>query len=313
MKKIKKVKLSDMKETLKFKFWLKLAIYFVLVCVSFVYLKPIFRIISLTFMSGKDVIDPSVDWLPKRPSINNLIVASKVLNLKTTLFNSLWFSSLLAIGQTLIAALTGFALSRYKFKFKNVWFMLILLAFILPVPLLMIPRIIIFLTGQSITSIKLFGTTIPQILMAFTGQGVNSTILILIFYNFFNLIPYSLDEAAMIDGASPGQVFIQIAMKLSSTTVFVVFLFAFVWNWNETYITGTLLGTGLRLLPAQLNAFDSMFAAFATGVRDNPEFKLNEAYKMAATLISITPLLILYGFVQKQFIQGIENTGITGE
>jgi len=310
---MKKLKLPELKTTLKLGFWLKLALYFVLVCVSFIYLKPIFRMISFAFMSGKDVIDPSVDWVPKRPSIQNLQIAARVLNLKSTLFNSLWFSSLLAIGQTVVAALTGFALSRFNFKFKKVWFVLILLAFILPVPVLLIPRIIIFLTGQSMTSIKLFGTTIPQILMAYTGQGVNSTILILIFYNFFNLIPYSLDEAAMIDGASPMQVFVQIAMKLSASTVLVVFLFSFVWNWNETYMTGTFLGAGLRLLPAQLNAFDSMFSAFATGVRDNPEFKLNEAYKMSATLISIIPLLVLYGFVQKQFIQGIENTGITGE
>ena len=70
----------------------------------------------------------------------------------------------------------------------------------------------------------------------------------------------------------------------------------------------------MELLPAKLSVFDSQFegaANAATGSGGN--YKINEAYKMAATLISIAPLLVLYGFVQKQFIQGIENTGITGE
>jgi len=161
---------------------------------------------------------------------------------------------------------------------------------------------------------NLIGTPIPQIVMALLGQGVNSTILILIFYNFFNLIPYSLDEAAMIDGASSIQVFIQIVMKISASTVLVVFLFSFVWNWNETYITATLMGkSGIQLLPAKLNMFDSAFQTYANAGRNSAVFRINEAYKMSATLISITPLLILYAFVQRQFIQGIENTGITGE
>jgi multiple sugar transport system permease protein len=264
-------------------------------------------------MSTKDVIDPSVDWLPKSPSINNLKVAGTVLDLKKTLVNSIWFSAVLAIAQTVVSALTGFALSRYDFKFKKIWIIMIIMAFIIPVPLLMIPRLMMFISAQNFLGFNLIGTPIPQILMALFGQGVNSTILILIFYNFFNLIPYSLDEAAMIDGASPKQIFIQIAMRLSATTVLVVFLFSFVWNWNETYVTGTLVRNSIELLPAKLNMFDSAFQTYAAAGRGNAEFRINEAYKMSATLISITPLLLLYSFVQKRFIQGIENTGITGE
>lgn len=308
-----KAKLIRIIRARKFHTFMKLCIYFVLVCVSYVYLEPILKMISMTFMSTKDVIDPSVDWLPKSPSINNLKVAGTVLDLKKTLVNSIWFSAVLAIAQTVVSALTGFALSRYDFKFKKIWIIMIIMAFIIPVPLLMIPRLMMFISAQNFLGFNLIGTPIPQILMALFGQGVNSTILILIFYNFFNLIPYSLDEAAMIDGASPKQIFIQIAMRLSATTVLVVFLFSFVWNWNETYVTGTLVRNSIELLPAKLNMFDSAFQTYAAAGRGNAEFRINEAYKMSATLISITPLLLLYSFVQKRFIQGIENTGITGE
>ncbi|MBR6396598.1 MAG: carbohydrate ABC transporter permease [Lachnospiraceae bacterium] len=292
----------------------KAIIYFVLICFSYIYLYPILEMISKSFMSAKDVIDPSITWIPKHPSINNFKVAAGVLNLKKTFIGSLWFSGVMALAQTIVSAMTGFAMSRYNFRFKNVWLVLILVAFIIPTTLLVIPRLMLFMTAQNTTGIQLIGTPIPQLLMALLGQGVNGTILILIFYNFFNLIPYSLDEAAMIDGAGPLQVFFHVAVKLSLSTVLVVFLFAFVWNWNETYVTGTFVRSSIALLPQRLNMFDSVFATYASsGGAGGGEMKLNEAYKMAGTFISILPLLVLYGFVQKQFIQGIENTGITGE
>lgn len=289
----------------------KLLIYFVLICVSFVFLQPIFRIISKTFMSSADVIDPAVEWLPKKFSISNLKVAANVLKLPKTLVNTILFSGVLAFCQTLVSALTGYALSRFNFRFKHFWFVMILLAFIIPVPVLMIPRLMMFVSAQEALNFTLIGTPVPQLLMALLGQGVYSTVLILIFNNFFNMIPHVLDEAAMIDGAGPLKVFYHVVLRMSLSTILVVFLFSFVWNWNETYITGTLLRNSIELLPTKLSLFNKDFESAASAA--GSAFKINEAYKMAATFISIAPLLILYAFVQKRFIQGIENTGITGE
>ena len=289
----------------------KLLIYFVLICISFVFLQPIFRIISKTFMSTADVIDPAVEWLPKKFSLGNLKVAANVLKLSKTLRNSILFSGVLAICQTTVSALTGYALSRFRFRLKNFWFVMILLAFIIPVPVLMVPRLMMFVSFQETIKFTLIGTPIPQVLMALLGQGVYSTVLILIFNNFFNMIPHVLDEAAMIDGAGPLKVFYYVVVRMSLSTILVVFLFSFVWNWNETYITGTLLKNSIELLPSKLSLFNSEFDSVASA--SGSAFKINEAYKMAATFISIAPLLVLYAFVQKRFIQGIENTGITGE
>ncbi len=102
------------------------------------------------------------------------------------------------------------------------------------------------------------------------------------------------------------KVFYHVAIRLSLSTILVVFLFSFVFNWNETYTTNTMLRNAVELLPIKLSLFDN---EASTGGANS----INEAYKMAATLISIAPLLILYALVQRQFIQGIENTGITGE
>lgn len=307
--------LMKVKKKHDFKWWrnliAKIAIYFVLICVGFVYLEPIFEIIAKSIMSADDIIDPSVSWIPKNLSLNNLKVASQVLKLGSTLRNTVLWSGGLALAQTLVSAMTGYALSRYEFKFRNLWFVMIVLAFIVPTPVTMIPRLMMFVTVQEATAVQLIGTAIPQVAMAVLGQGVFSTVLILIFYTAFNMIPKVLDEAAQIDGASSMKIFWFIVVKMSATTILVVFLFSFVWNWNETYITGTLLRNNIELIPAKLSMFNSEFEGAVSA--QGGAFRLNKAYKMAATLISISPLLLLYVFVQKQFIQGIENTGVTGE
>lgn len=289
----------------------QIAIYFILICIGFVYLEPILEIIAKTFMSADDIVDPSTTWIPKQLSLDNLKIAADVLKLESTLISTIAFSAVMALMQTFVSALTGFALSRYAFRGKNLWFVMVVLTFIIPVPVLMIPRLMMFVMGQDATGIQLVGTALPQGMMALLGQGVYSAVLILIFYTSFNMIPRVLDEAAEIDGASVFKVFWFVVVRISASTILVVFLFAFVWNWNETYITGTLLRGHIALLPEKLSLFNSEFDSVVSAA--GSAFKLNEAYKMAATLLSISPLLIMYAFVQRKFIEGIENTGITGE
>ncbi|MBO5197792.1 MAG: carbohydrate ABC transporter permease [Lachnospiraceae bacterium] len=289
----------------------KLTIYFLLVCIGYIYLEPLIKMVSMAIMSSDDIIDPAVEWIARKPTFDNFKIAASVLKVKKSMITSLVFSASIAVLQTIVSAMTGYALSRFKFSGKKFWFTMILFTFIMPVTVLMIPRLMIFVGIRTVFGIQLLGTPIPQALMAVLGQGINGTILILIFWNFFNMIPYTLDEAAMIDGAGPFRVFYHIAVRLSLSTVLIVFLLAFVWNWNETYQAATYLGGKLELMPLKLASFDAVFNSESASA--GGDLKLNEAYKMAATLISIAPLLILYAFVQKQFIQGIENTGITGE
>ena len=296
----------------------RIAVYILLVAIAYVFLYPLLRMISMTFMSSADIINPEIDWVPQNWSITNLRVAWSVLSMPTTILNSLWYSGTLALAQTFISAMTGFAFARYQFKFKNFWFAMVLMSFIIPVPVVLIPRWMMFITAQNVTGIKMIGTVFPQLLMAIAGQGVYSAILILIFFNFFKMIPVVLDEAAKIDGASSWQVFYHIILKMSVPTIATVFLFSFVWNYNESYITATFLRSALKLMPLQLGLFDSIFekmSANVPGASGAPggQFRINESFKMAATLITMAPMMIMYLFVQKQFVEGIEKTGITGE
>ncbi|NLG81296.1 MAG: carbohydrate ABC transporter permease [Bacilli bacterium] len=303
----------------------KIFVYLLLIGISYVFVYPFIRMILLSFMSQKDVLDNEVYWIPSKFTLESLRRACEVLGLprnfkewfnfkkvfKSSLMNSIKISTLYGLIQTLVAALTGFAFARFKFKLKNFWFAMVIFSFIVPLPVVMVPRIMMFETIQM--KVKVLGTIYPQLFLTLFGQGVNNAILILIFYNFFKMIPHSLDEAARIDGANSLQVFWHIFIRMSLSIIVTVFLFAFVWNWNESYMTSTFLRYKIPLLPMNLSIFDSTFSNLYGGSNSAEQIRINESYKMAGTLITMLPLIILYIFAQRQFIEGIERTGITGE
>ncbi len=296
----------------------KIAVYVFLITISYVFLYPIIKMISISFMSSNDLVNPETIWFPQKFAFTNYDVAWRVLNGKVSLWNSTKFTTILAVLQTVISALTGFAFARYEFRGKKTLYTVLLLSFIIPVPILLITQYHLFnsvylLLGHTGPG-KGLNTYDSQMIMAFFGQGVNSAILILIFVNFFKMIPHDLYEAAKIDGANPLQLFWHITVKLSLSTIVVVFLFSFVWNWNETYVTRLLVGDGIELFTNQLGKFDALFESRASSSPyAGREVQLSEAYKMAATTISMIPLLIIYFIGQKSFVQGIERTGLTGE
>ena len=163
---IKKINFAKLKKLKGVAIISKVAIYFVLICIGFIFLEPIFEMISKAIMTSKDLIDPAISWIPKHATLDNFKNAISTLNIPTSLINSILFSAVLAIAQTAVSAMTGFALSRYTFKGHNFWFVMLILAFILPVPLLTVPRIMLFGTLESAIGIKMINTAIPQILMA---------------------------------------------------------------------------------------------------------------------------------------------------
>ena len=285
----------------------RVVIYLFLIILSYVFLEPLISMLFTSFMSPGDIVDPEVIYIPKNFTFRNYSVAFKVMEYITSLLNSIWFSALLAVLQTIVSALAGYAFARYDFKGKKIWYGILIVTFLIPVQVLIIPRRMIISIVQKTFGFTMMSTIAPQIIFNLLGQGVNSTVLILIFINFFKQIPNALDEAAVMDGASTWQTFYHIILKLSAPIIFTVFLFSFVWNWNDTISMNFFLNGALSLLPTQLSKFNSLFGSTMSGSRSS------ETYRMAGSILSILPLIILYIFVQKRFVEGIENTGMTGQ
>ncbi len=277
-----------------------------LLFVGFVYLYPLLRMLSMSFMDSRDIINPNVFMVPTRLSFENYANAYQVLNMPESLLNSIWLSVLLAIFQTFSAAMAGYAFAKFEFRGKSFLLGLVLASYIVPIQVLTIPRFMVF------SFYNLVGSVIPLLIVSLLGQGLNAPIFILIFYSFFRMQPKSIDEAAQIDGASYFQIFIRIALALSVPILIVSFLFSLVWNWNETYFTGLVAAGRFSTLPLELEGFVASYNRLFAKPGSTTS-RINEAIRMAGTLIAVLPLLLMFLFLQRQFVEGIEKTGITGE
>lgn len=288
-------------------FLFKLLIYGLLVGIGFVYLYPLIYMGSYSFKSLDDLLNPLVNWIPTQLYLENYERAYEVLNFIPTLLETLYVTAIPALAQTAVAAVVGYGLARFEFKGKNVLFVLVLATFIIPPQVTLIPRYIFF------NELNILGSLNAFLLPATFGQGLNSAIFILIFYQFFRMVPKALEEAAQIDGAGHFRIFFTIALPMAVPGIIISFLFSFVWYWNETYLAAIYFGDALTTLPLQLQKFvatyQQMFPA-EMGLSGN---KLNEGIKMAGTLLSILPLLIVYFITQRWFVEGVDRSGITGE
>jgi multiple sugar transport system permease protein len=286
----------------------KLIVYGLLISIGFVYIYPILFMVSQSFKSLDDLLDPTVQWLPKTLHMDNFFKAWVVLDFMKSFGASVLNSVLPAIAQTVSCALVGYGFAKFAFPGKNVMFALILMTFIIPVQVVMIPLFLLF------QQYGMLGSPLPFIIPALFAGGIKSALFILIYTQFFRTIPKSLEESAQLDGAGALKIFFRIILPISVPAIVVVFLFSLVWHWNETYTTSLYLGDSMRTLPVMLQQFDLSFSQnFSSSQTSGQRVNINESIKLAGTVLIILPLLLLYLFAQKWFVEVIDKTGITGE
>jgi len=282
-------------------------VYFLLICIGFVFLYPLLYMVVTSLMCTEDLINPTISWVPTRIDLSNFEMVWSVLDYPTSLGVSVGFSVACAVLQTISCAFMGYAMSRFHVPFKMLWMALLIFIFIIPADVVTIPRYILF------NELKLIGSPLAMVLPAALGQGLKSSIFVLIFMQAFNAVPKSYDEAAQLDGAGRLKVFFIVALPMAIPSIVLCLLFSLVWYWNETAQVAMLIGGDFQTLPLQLDAFNSLFgASFSTDFGDTAN-RLNERYQFAATLLTIVPLILFYLVMQKQFVKGIESAGITGE
>lgn len=288
----------------------QIVVYGLLICIGFVYLYPILYMFSYSFMNRDDLLDFSVKWIPSTLYLQNYIDAAKSMSFWSSLLKGILIAGLPTLCNVLICMLVGYGFARFEFKGKKILMALLIFSYILPSQVTMIPTYVLY------NDTGILGTIWAFVLPAVFGNGLNAPIFILIFYQFFKQVPKVLIEAAQIDGAGYLKSFIKIAVPSAAPAILTVFLFSFVWYWNESYLT-ELYVQGLSTksiwvnLVVQLKNFDASFNTLAT--TGDTATSLNESVRMAATALSILPLLIMYFFLQKHFVESIDRTGITGE
>lgn len=286
---------------------LKGVLYLLLITIGFVYLQPLLFMFITSIKTPEDLLNPMVQWVPTELYLGNYTKALNVLNYSNTLLSSLAMSVVPSLLQTVVASLVGYGLARYRFWGKSFVFILLLATFLIPPQNTVIPQMLTY------RDLGLLGSPLSLILPALFGQGYKSAIFVLIFYQSFVSFPKVLEESARLDGASDARIFLSIAVPSAIPAYIVAFIFSVVWYWNETFLTVIFLEGGVTTLPMQLSrfaqAYENLYPAGVVNIFD----RLNEAVKMSGTFLNILPLLVMYFFLQRWFVESVEMTGITGE
>ena len=286
-------------------------IYALLICIGFIYVYPILHMVSASMMNLDDLLDSSIKWLPSSLNFSNYAQAAKSMTFWTALWQSVVIAGLPTICNLVSCSVIGYGLARFDFPGKMVVMGIIILSFVLPSQITMIPTYVLF------SNLKILNTLWAFILPALFGQGFNAPIFILIFWQFFRQIPKVLIEASKIDGAGNFKAFFQVALPSAAPAFITVSLFSFVWYWNESYLTnlyvhGVYGASSWTTLVIQLDNFAANFNSYQQTAGSGAT-NLNESINMAGTMLSILPLMLLYFVLQRHFVESIDKTGITGE
>jgi len=266
-------------------------IYFILISGSIVMLFPFLWLVRSSVMSTAQIFTFPPEWIPRPFEWSNYKDALTVVPFFKYFLNTMLIELFVITGIVITSSLAGYSFARLKWPFRNIMFGLVLSTLMMPYAVTLIPT---FMLWKSLGAIN---TYLPLIVPAWFGGGAFNIFLL---RQFFNTIPRDLDEAAYMDGANPLIVLWRIMLPLSKPALIVVTIFAFIGTWND------FLGPLIYLSSDEKFTLALGLASFR-GL-----YNAQWGYLMAASSAVVAPIIVLFFFGQRYFIEGITLTGIKG-
>lgn len=286
----------------------RLFCYCLLTVLAFEFLYPFFYMIATSFKSYEDIQNISVFWVPTGFNWKNFTLAADAMNFGYGIKNSIAVTLLATIGHIISCSLIGYGFARYDFPFRNVLFIGVVLSTVIPVQTLLVSQYMVY--GK----LKILETILPLVLPCFFGFGLRGGVYIFLFRQFFIRFPSSLEEAAQIDGCGRFKTFWRIAFPSAKAPTMVALVLSMVWHWNDyyepkIYLTG---GPKTQMLTQSLPNLYTLLQEKHGEAEEIIELATlyHEGVIMAATAIAFLPILIAFIFLQRQFMQGIERSGL---
>lgn len=274
----------------------KISIGLILVLVSLLIFLPLLIMISAAFKNEIEIFDYPIHIIPKQATLANFTrlffdTAGK-LNLNSFpiyIFNSVKITSVIMVIQLFTSTTAAYAFSKLKWKGRDVLFLIYVSSIMIPAQIVIIPQFIM------VRTLGLYNTHLALILLgSFTAFG---TFLV---KQYFMTISDSLLEAARIDGANEFYIYYKIMLPLSKPILAVQVIFSFRYFWNDFFVPM------IYLSDASLKTIPLGMADFVT------EYFTYYGPQMAACMISIMPVVIIFLFTQKYFVEGIASGSLKG-
>ncbi|AEE95250.1 carbohydrate ABC transporter permease [Mahella australiensis] len=281
----------------------QIAIYILLLDFAFVFLFPFIYMIITSLKSPTDLLDMAIRWIPKSLYLDNYSMATLALNYWTYLKNSIFVTVLSIVGNILSCSFVAYGFARCKFRGRDMLFLVVLLTLIIPPQTIVVPLFIQY------SRMNWINTYLPLIIPTFFGMGLRGGLFVFIFRQFFRGLPYELEDAARIDGCSSFRIYWNIIMPISKPAILVSAILSMVWHWNDYFEPSIyLMSPEKGLLPMILPQMGFNLGQIGYETVE----KFNAAVVMAGTFLVVLPLLIVYIILQRQFMEGIERTGLVG-
>ncbi|MDE5588765.1 MAG: carbohydrate ABC transporter permease [Acetatifactor sp.] len=294
----------------------------IVIGICFTILQPLFLKFSVSFMGESDLYDASVRYIPKNFTWSNYRLALSGMNYGTVFVRTLLLSAGVSLLQLVSCLLVAYGFARFRFPFKKLLFGCVIFTMIVPPQVIMLPLFIKYrffdifgifklLTGSSV---NLIDTYWPFILQAATTMGVRNGLYIYMLRQFFKNMPKELEEAAFVDGCGKLRTFVRIMVPSAVPMMVTVFLFGFVWQWTDSFYSSLYLNrtqvmsTALSSLAANVYRQYEGFGGSMSFISPGYVSMINNT----GTVLAIIPLVAIYVFCQRYFVEGIERSGIVG-
>lgn len=289
----------------------------------FLILQPILQKISVSFMAESDLYDPVVTSIPLHFTTSNYELAAKIMSYGKSLFNSFTISLTIAILQIAVCTLVGYGFARFKFPFRNFWFACVILVILIPPQTISTSLYLSFrffdifglVEAATGSAINLRGSVLPYYLLSATCMGLKNGLYIYMIRQFFRNIPKELEEAAYVDGCGTLKTFFRIMLPDAKPILTSCFLFAFVWQWTDSFYSNMFLGS-TKLLSTELYRVVDNLGVYinrelgSAGGQGAVSMAYSNCILSTGVLMIILPLVILYLFAQKGFVESLSSSGI---
>ncbi len=271
--------------------WLRhrshLIVYPLLIVVTFIALLPYYWMVASSLKTTENMFAYPVQWIPNPVNWLSYIQAWQAQDFARYFFNSTFVAMAITLGNLLLASLAGYSLCKFRYRGRGILFLLILSTMMLPLEVTMVPLFLIIKQLDWANSYQ--GLIVPFLV---DGFGV------FLMRQYLQSIPNDLIEAARIDGASELRIFAQIVMPLCKPALAALGVFTFREAW-DMYIWPLIIVTkdSLRTVPLGISLFMSNYGTAWDQL-------------MAIATIGTLPMILLFFFLQRSFIQGIAITGL---
>ena len=269
----------------------KIVVMLVLAVGAVIIMIPVAWMLSVSLKTRAEVFAYPPTWIPKTIRLQNYVEMMRQIPFFTLLRNTLIITAGRLVGTVLASSLVAFGFARLRAPDRGALFLLVLATMMLPEQVTLIPEFIIFSKLGWVNTFK------PLIIPAFFGGGAFNIFLL---RQFFMTIPLDYDDAARIDGCGHFQLYYRIILPLSKPALATVAIFNVMWSWND------FMGPLIYLRSLEESTL-SLGLWFFRGIH-TPTWN----YLMAMSTLVMLPIVMLFFFAQRLFIQGTVITGIKG-